>query len=1199
MKDRVLRLYILGSCLIFSIGLLERVFDYASSFRPDSGILRGVTGNAAYFNINKQFDLLLYLCALILIPAVTLLGYRLWGLLARFVSGGDGRRNLIARKLVGLPYSVFFLLVPEFTLINFKDRLLLRLLIFLAAMLVCLFLARLRRSAVERLMPALIPAVLFPAVFVSNETVFFLGGLSVSLVSAIFWLYQFGFDSRVQGFRLYAAGGFVLSLALMSVGVAYKTDFRYLIGPYVFLYASAAVYALSDAAGRGRRLLSPRLPGSPDALPFSYHFFALFYGFSAGTFFSLSYPLIAFFSVLFWGAGVFFAVQFGPQANRRGRAYVGLVSLSPIILLHLKAPLYILLFGRHSSGEWLPVFLAVGATLTALAVFFARSFVLRRAAGSGGDYGKAAGVLFIVFFSVVLYALFFDTRIDYSFDYYHEAEQTLRAGLLLGNDPALKDMYLFDHGLIQDLGIGWAAFRLFGETVEGLRLFKMFLNPLGVVVFFLLTVAAFQKRHMSVAAFAFTFLTVLLMESEMLTSPAVHDMVYTPFSTRFMAASAALIFFIEFMRGKRRLYFALTAVAAFVSLLWSLDVGMTLMGALGLVFFILDVKAFGPNPLRHRYFPMFAAIQAVFAALVYVANRDVIFSYLEVVDMQRGVQMLVSALRYPEHRDKFLFFLGFVNPGVLAASGAVIFLSLFLRKWRDKDFVLLAVVLFSAVFFTRGVVLSDGVHLIFGSSYISLALMLSVEKLTELHLRGRAFRYLPALSAAGALFVMFYMPVKTLAKHEFIPGYPYKQLIYPASAQSLRTDRIGDVVIDEFQAKGINDLLDFFGREEGEGEYIFDFTNNYGLSIWILNKRPVTKALDMALYGTAESQKYVIERLAAKRPRFVLFNSNDPYSKYLDIYNSIRYPLVAKYIFENYAPYARALNYHIMARKDFISGRPEQKRTKIHEGPMVSGVVDENASGVEVTLPAGANSYKNRYMAIVMKVVGDDGNYQEEGIHLLNKVRVASVVMTGASTAGSKQLVTYRFKLKNSEEPVEYIIPIPDSDVKLLTLYPANFRCSYSIERLEVFSAERSQYPGTLRDWDMFESTELEHLPYFMAGNADKIIGGRKPLLRRLLGQTGAVEAKGIDFPAERVSYILLEVESKWEGRGSLMWDAGHGYFKDQAVHFKLKSDGRPHGYLIDLSSIPSWRYGGHIKNLKISSVPGTGHLWIRKIMLF
>ena len=98
----------------------------------------------------------------------------------------------------------------------------------------------------------------------------------------------------------------------------------------------------------------------------------------------------------------------------------------------------------------------------------------------------------------------------------------------------------------------------------------------------------------------------------------------------------------------------------------------------------------------------------------------------------------------------------------------------------------------------------------------------------------------------------------------------------------------------------------------------------------------------------------------------------------------------------------------------------------------------------------------------------------------------------------------------------------------------------------------------------------------------------------------GAIEIDELNMDTARVKFILAEIQSKGAETGEIMWDAGYGYFADQALQFRLKDDGEIHKYLIRVSCISSWYYLRNSIN-KIKIIPASGHemFTIKKVTFY
>lgn len=1135
MKNRFLRLFVLISSLIFSTMMfyLGSVF-IEGILKLEPKFINGITGNAVFYNFNNEYKLISYILALFFVPVFSLFICFFWNYLSSRISGNNKRRMLLIRKIVAMPCSIFFFTIP---------------MVFSSGM-----------AAVT-------------------------ASLGIALLLVIFWLYQFGYDSRPR-FRFYSVILFFLSLGAILTSFSFDGSPRFFMSPFIFVYIFTGTYLFFEKIRSHANFLLRRLPDVAKEIPFAYHLSILFLGFAMAAFFLTGNISAIFVSFLFWLVvlAISSLMSRTMSIGLKMAAALNIICLSPLVFLYLKIPFFIAVWGRFSADAELKRFQASGVILVAILIFLTYRYCLRTRIYLNGERAKRAiTAMYVIAGFIFMYALFFVTNIDVRFDYYHEAEQAARAALFMNSELTFRDMYFFEHGLIQDFGIGWAAFKLFGESLEALRLFNLFLYPLGAVAFFVLSFYTLRSKYLVI-------LTILLAIVIAGNSGPMNFL----FSIRFLPACLSLLFFIKHIRTQRLIWILPSSIFTFVSVLWSLDVGTTLLITQALVAIALDLRNAKFRLYKYRSFPVFLGLQAIIFLMFYFGvNKGIINTTVEVLKAQTmAIQLYAHSLPYIKISDTSFrnFYLAYAHPVIIVFSIYIILYRIVSRKWSDENFVFLALTVFSALFFVRAFGRTDTNHLNFASPYIPLISVLAANTVSDITFHNRRHYHAFLIILA---FTFSFMPTK-VKTFKFVADFPSMKLSYDRPVQDIRTDKIGMVQIGKFQVDGINTVMDFFEKEGNDERWIFDFTNNYGISVWILGKRPVTKSLFTAFYNTSAEQEYIISRLKEIMPRFIIFNSNDWFSQFDNFNNSVRYPLIARYVFRNYVPYARALNFNIMADRSY-AGKERYTSRKIATivEKDISGVIKYGFAGTDIPLPPSINNYRNRYVSVVMSVKGEGTNeyYKDKDIYLINKVRVASVY--------TDDLTPYQFKLKNSDEFVEYIIPIPDRDITSLKLVPANFRCMFTIRKIAVFSSSGSQYPNTLREWDMFEKTELGYIPYFMGKESRMQEDKTKSLLNHEFERSGNAELNDIGIKTEKVSSMIIEIESVFEKDAVVMWDAGFGYFDDQAVYFKLKNDGRPHRYLIDLSSVASWHYIEHVKNLKISSSSGDKGFRIKKLILF
>jgi len=915
MRYRLLNLYILVSSAIFSCGLficLTHALRGMAFFDPRTS--GGVTGDALFYSIRKRHDLFTYYSSLLIVPVLAVF---LWFIFFRWpagrLSGGRKKNFVYLSRTLALPFSLWYFTIPGASF--FGTEFFIQALAFLVSVLVMIGALRLRGSEDKKgpAAPLIAAFILYPLIlkiFISGP-----GGPVILLYTAtalllvIFWLYQRGNGVFRKKFgktaALFTAVSFILIFAGTVLSGGHDSVTVYV---FIFFYAACVSFLMRVAEKSGSR------PKTPTDIPRAFHIAVFFYGYTIGVFCLSSYGAGLAAGAVLWA--IFHAAcksRLGGEHNKlKEKLLILLISLSPLVLLHLKAPLYITFFGRYSNGTWIYAFSAVMLLSVAfLCAAFYLFFIVT------GKRAKEKMLLWVFVAATVLvtYAALFNPVLDGTFDYFHEAESIARASLF-SRGYGLKDLYLVEHGLVQDLGIGLMAARIFGPTLEGLRTFLMYLNPLSAIALFILCFTLFKKKSLALTAFILAMAVILTSPVKSTPYPLIHKNFL-----RLIMPSLSLAFFVLYVQKKHLYLILLFSATAFAAVVWSIDTGVITVAAIAISAFVLDFYNNRFSMHRYRAFPCFIGAQGVILALVLlIFGSDLLYVYIEVFIRQSGVvQTSAHTGIYPliSEAGEKTFFLAYVNPSIIIFSITTLLWLLIRKRFSEKDIPLFALTIFAAAFFVRGVGRTDSDHIIFSSVYVPVLLTLTTQRLRLFLLKGRSERYTAALVIALVLF--FAVPYRA-QRYIFFPLKTSRQLIYKKTGQKLRTALIGNISISDSQANTFNSLINFFSKEKDAETGIYDFTNNYGVTLWILGADPITRFLFVANANTAKEQGDVVRGLDEKKPGYVIFKGNDFFSRFDGIDNVVRHPLVADYILRHYTPYASVSRYRILKRKDLVMG---------------------------------------------------------------------------------------------------------------------------------------------------------------------------------------------------------------------------------------------------------------------------------------
>jgi hypothetical protein len=143
-------------------------------------------------------------------------------------------------------------------------------------------------------------------------------------------------------------------------------------------------------------------------------------------------------------------------------------------------------------------------------------------------------------------------------------------------------------------------------------------------------------------------------------------------------------------------------------------------------------------------------------------------------------------------------------------------------------------------------------------------------------------------------------------------------------------------VIDIAQIQDLGKVLDRYAGRNGP---VFDFTNEMGITYFLLDRVPGARFYHVESAQTASAQQLEISDLERSRPRVVIFNDETfGLPDYDGIWSMERNYLVSQYILDHYRPLLDTHGQLIMLRDDLVSQAQAQPLPQLTETPVTTGL---------------------------------------------------------------------------------------------------------------------------------------------------------------------------------------------------------------------------------------------------------------------
>lgn len=559
---------------------------------------------------------------------------------------------------------------------------------------------------------------------------------------------------------------------------------------------------------------------------------------------------------------------------------------------------------------------------------------------------------------VALYALYTPDVPNNAIDLFEEGHcLTLVAEMERGKVP-FRDLYI-QHGFLEDVGVPFLGFRLFGPTLWGIRKIRTLVEPLGYVALYFLAREVLGSGPLgALVVVIFSSGVGFWVPSRNLLGIVSVALVAGDLGRQrgLDAASSEECARMGAMRIASGLSarLLLAGAAAGLAFWHSTEVGIYSLGGIAL-FLALDATLVRGS--RHPHGLRGLASFALGAGIGLLAvGAPLIMSgafgrVVENTHIQCATQLGAWGLPFPPIAEalepmkprkvlglglappprEFPFYLPIVTLVVSAAYLA--------HRWLRGSIAssgacrkLLLVTIVACAFFRTALGRSDEPHLVSGSTFVWLILVLFVERGGARLVRvyrdsrgGRRARLREAVAASWALApaaVVLWFGMKILTPFEALE----QRVIRRESAMgegpvpTHEFEGVGRLSLPERQVQRLRPLIQYIRQDTSADETIFDFTNQAAL--YFLADRPnPTRFTHACLAPTPDLQREIIGGLESHRTRLVLYQSGHTGCDVDGLSNEARLPLVAAYLAEHYEP-AENINGAVLLRRIEPRSRP-------------------------------------------------------------------------------------------------------------------------------------------------------------------------------------------------------------------------------------------------------------------------------------
>ncbi len=255
------------------------------------------------------------------------------------------------------------------------------------------------------------------------------------------------------------------------------------------------------------------------------------------------------------------------------------------------------------------------------------------------------------------------------------------------------------------------------------------------------------------------------------------------------------------------------------------------------------------------------------------------------------------------------------------------------RRWTPRDWVLVAAALLAITYVPKALDRLEPAH-VYESFWVTMPLLLlwAMEVLEPADRLARAFarrvigvrvplRHLASGAAVVAIIGWsLASPVTVTAAVRSAPQHFHTASPDPAPPTQPRLGYSLPGATDIGQIDALGAIL---RRYAGADAPVFDFSNEPGITYYLLNRVPGTRFIDSDLAQTAEAQAQVIDDLKKSRPPVVVFfNTTFGIPNYDGVPDSLRSFAVSQFLFANYTPFVDVGGQLLLLRNDLRRSAP-------------------------------------------------------------------------------------------------------------------------------------------------------------------------------------------------------------------------------------------------------------------------------------
>ena len=244
--------------------------------------------------------------------------------------------------------------------------------------------------------------------------------------------------------------------------------------------------------------------------------------------------------------------------------------------------------------------------------------------------------------------------------------------------------------------------------------------------------------------------------------------------------------------------------------------------------------------------------------------------------------------------------------------------------WSSRDWILVACATMTALYYTKGLDRIDSYHVyeVFAVSLPLLILWVGIVLDGGDQLVARLWRGLPIsslFSLVGLLAVIAFSPLSLGSVLQIAPRYHGSAPTTPPPTEP----KLGYTYPSAVDLAQIDDLRAVLDRYAGPRGAVYDFSNDAGVTNYLLGRVPGTRFYDPALAQTPLAQSLLIDDLKHSRPPVVIFN-NDTFGlfSYDGITSMVREYAASQYILDHYRPLLDTHGQLIFIRDDLATTAP-------------------------------------------------------------------------------------------------------------------------------------------------------------------------------------------------------------------------------------------------------------------------------------